>query len=117
MDKIHIKDLALRGIIGVYDHERTQLQDITVNVVLHTDLSRAGKTDNFEDTVDYKSVKQSIAKLVESSQFFLVEALAEAIAGLCLEFDKVQQVDVLVEKPGALKLARTVGVEISRTKV
>jgi dihydroneopterin aldolase len=53
---------------------------------------------------------------VEGSSFFLLEALAETIANTCLEFQQVQQVDVLVEKPGALRFARTVGVEISRKK-
>jgi FolB domain-containing protein len=116
VDKIHIRDLALKCIIGIYEHEREAKQDIMVNITLHADLRQAGVTDDFNDTVDYKAVKQRVLALVESSQFQLVEALAEAIAQTCLEFDKVEQVDVLVEKPGALHYARTVGVEISRKR-
>ena len=114
MDRIHIRDLTLGCIIGLYEHERENKQNVVINVTLHADLHEAGLTDNVENTVDYKAVKQWIIALVENSRFLLVEALAEAIARTCLEFDRVEQVDVLVEKPGALRFARTVGVEISR---
>ena len=116
MDKIVIRDIALRCIIGVYPHERRAEQDVVVTVALHADLSLAGATDDFPRTVDYKAVKKAIVELVENSQFQLVEALAQAIANACLAFDRVEQVDVTVEKPGALRFARTVAVEISRKR-
>lgn len=116
MDKIHIRDLALKCIIGVYEREREAPQDVMINITLHADTRRAGTTDDFRDTIDYKAVKQRVLALVEGSSFQLVEALAEAIASACLEFDGVEQVDVLVEKPGALRYARTVGVEITRAR-
>lgn len=116
MDKIHIRELALKCIIGVYDHEREQKQDVLISITLHTDLSRAGATDDFRDTVDYKAVKQQVVAMVEESQFQLIEALAQAVATICLSFDGVNEVDVLVEKPGALRFARTVGVEITRNQ-
>ena len=116
MDKIHIRDISLRCIIGVTEQERQQKQDVTVSVCLHVDLNKAAKSDNFADTVDYKALKQRILALVEESHFHLIEALADAVAQACLEFDRVEQVDVVVQKPGALRFARTVGVEISRGK-
>lgn len=114
MDRIHIRDLLLQCIIGVNETERRHKQDVVVNVTLHADLRAACKSDDFADTVDYKAVKQSIVDLVQTSEFYLVEALAEAIAHACLGFEGIEQVDVLVEKPGALRFARTVGVEITR---
>lgn len=116
MDKIHIRDIELKCIIGINDEERKVMQNVLINITLHTNLSLAGNTDNINCTVNYKAVKQRILGLVENSRYFLVEALAENIARECLSFDKVEQVDVLVEKPGALRFARTVGVEISRSK-
>ena len=116
MDKIYIRDIVLSCIIGLNADERINKQDVVINITLHADVKEAGVTDNFAYTVDYKAVKLKIVDLVERSEFFLVEALAESIAQACLEFERVEQVDVLVEKPGALKLARTVGVEISRSK-
>lgn len=116
MDKIVIRDIALRCIIGINPEERHVRQDVMVTVALHADLARAGATDDFKDTVDYKAVKNTIVGLVEKSEFGLVEALAQAIADACVAFDRVEQVDVIVEKPGALRFARTVAVEISRRR-
>lgn len=116
MDKIHIRDLLLRCIIGIEPDEREKKQDVVISVTLHADLSEAGRSDSFARTVDYRSVKKRIVELVERSEFFLLESLAEAVAGVCLEPERVEQVDVMIEKPGALRFARTVGVEISRRK-
>jgi len=117
LDKIHIRDILLRCIIGINEDERHEKQDVVINVTLHADLAEAGKTDDFTTTVDYKAVKLRIVELVEGSSCFLLEALAEAIAQACLGFELVMHVDVTVEKPAALRFARTVGVEISRAKL
>lgn len=116
MDRIRIRDLLLRCVVGIYPEERRERQDVVLQITLHADLSRAGTTDDVAHTVDYKAVKKRVIALVEASQFRLVEALAEAIAGVCLAFDRVEAVDVTVEKPGALRFARTVGVEIHRKR-
>jgi D-erythro-7,8-dihydroneopterin triphosphate epimerase len=116
VDRIYIKDMLVRCVIGVSDAERREKQDVVINVTLHADLGRAGKTDDIADSVDYRAVKKRILRLVEASRFNLVEALAEAIAGTCLEDECVLQADVLVEKPGALRFARSVGVEVSRSR-
>jgi len=116
VDRIVIRDIALRCIIGVYPHERHEKQDVLITVALYADLSRAGATDDLRHAVDYKAVKKAIVDLVEGSDYQLVEALAQAVADVCLAFDRVEQVDVTVEKPGALRYARTVAVEISRSR-
>jgi FolB domain-containing protein len=116
MDKILIQDLLVRCIIGINEEERREKQDVIVNITLTADLARACASDNFKDTVDYRAIKKRVFGMVETSQFFLIEALAEKIAGLCLEYPGVRAVKVLVEKPSALRFARSVGVEIVREK-
>ncbi len=116
MDKIHIKDLLARCIIGINEEERREKQDVIINITLSADLKKACGTDRFEDTVDYRAIKKQVFSTVESSQFFLIEALAEKISEICLEFSGVKAVQVLVEKPSALRFARSVGVEIYREK-
>ncbi len=116
MDSIFIKDLLVRAIIGINDDEREKKQDVLINVVLWTDLEKAGRTDDLEDTVNYRSIKKRIYRLVESSQYKLVEALAGAVADVCFEDAKVCRVRVAIEKPGALRFARSVGVEITRER-
>lgn len=117
LDRIHIRDLRLRCIVGINPEERQKKQDVEINITLHTDLRTAGKTDAIQDTVDYRSIKLRVVEEVEASSFFLVERLAEHIARLCLADPKVLRVRVLVEKPVALRFARTVGVEIVRDQV
>ena len=115
-DKIYIRDLAIRCIIGVNQDERTEKQDVVINVVLFTDTRKAGQTDILEDSVDYKMVKKAVLSLVENSAFLLIEKLAEEIAKVCLGNSKVQKVSVTVDKPGVLRYARSVAVEIVRTR-
>ena len=114
LDRIHIRDLAARCIVGINPDERVNKQDVVINLTLHADLRKAGRTDDIADTVDYKAVKQKVLALVEGSSFMLVERLAEAIAETCLAQPGVLRAEVLVEKPAALRFARTVGVEIVR---
>ena len=115
-DKIYIRDLSIRCIIGVNQEERTEKQDVIINVILFTDTRKAGQTDDLDDSVDYKKVKKTILSLVENSEFLLIEKLADEIAKVCLDDSKVQKVNVTVDKPGALRYTRSVAVEIVRTR-
>ena len=114
MDKIFIKDLMVRGVIGISERERAQPQDIVVNVTLYTENSKGGKSDNIEDCVNYRTVAKAIIKHIQETARFTVEALAEDIASICLETDSVSKAMVRVEKPGAVRFSRSVGVEIER---
>jgi D-erythro-7,8-dihydroneopterin triphosphate epimerase len=115
-DQIHIRDLLLRCILGLRDWERRQPQDVILNIDLYTDLLKAGKSDRIEDTVDYVAIKKKVIDLVESSSFLLMERLAQRVADVCLENSNVARVRVVLEKPGALRFARTVSVEIMRDR-
>ena len=114
LDKIHITDLLLRCIIGVNDWERTQKQDVLINVTLYADLSRPCQTDNLKGSIDYKEIKGKIIAMVEGSSFNLIERLANEIAKICLAHSPIKAVQVRVDKPGALRFAKSVGVEIFR---
>ena len=116
MDKIIIKDLRARGILGVYDWERDQPREIVINLVIFTDTAAAARSDALRDCVDYDALAQRITALVERSRRQTVEALAADIAALCLETPLVQGVQVRVEKPGAVNNARFAGVEMERWK-
>jgi D-erythro-7,8-dihydroneopterin triphosphate epimerase len=116
LDRIRIRDLSTRCILGINSWEREKMQDIILSITLHADLSAAGRSDNLEDSVDYKALKNRILEMVEPSRFYLIEGLAEAIADLCLENPRVKEVEVVVDKPGALRFARSVGVEINRRR-
>lgn len=116
MDQVIIKDLVARGIIGVNDWEREKPQEILINVVIFTDLRKAGESDDINDSVNYRTVSKKVMAHAESSQRLTVEALAADLAKICLEIPGVQKVRIRVEKPGAARFARSVGVEIERSR-
>lgn len=114
-DQIEIKDLLLRGILGINDWEREKPQDILLNLTLYTDLRAAGVSDVIEDTVNYRTITKQVIEHVEGSARQTVEALAADVARICLSDPRVARVRVRIEKPGALRFARSVGVEIERS--
>ncbi|MDA8157488.1 MAG: dihydroneopterin aldolase [Actinomycetota bacterium] len=116
MDRILIKDLLVRAIIGVFEEERREKQDVLINITMFADLEKAGTSDSISDTVDYRKIKKEVLRFAENSSFRLAEALAEAVAKICLSEQHVKAVRVTVEKPGALRFARSAGVEIFRRK-
>jgi len=115
VDKIIIHDLRSKGIIGVYDWERQEPQEILTNLILYTDLQKAGQSDNINDIIDYEMVARKVQKLIENEGKFTVEALAAEIANLCLQIPNIMRVRVRVEKPRALPSAQSVGIEIERS--
>jgi FolB domain-containing protein len=116
VDRIRIEDLTCRCVIGVEDWERRERQEVLVSIALSADLAPAGRSDRIEDAPDYRALKKRVLVDAEASSFFLIEALAERVAAICLEDGRVREVEVRVEKPGALRFARTVAVEISRRR-
>ncbi len=113
-DRILINDLFLRTIIGVNDDERSNRQDVLINLMLDVDTRPAARTDNIDDAVNYRTIAKQVIDHVESSRYFLVERLAEEIARICLQDSRVSRVAVRVEKPAALRFAKSVGVSIER---
>jgi len=115
-DQIQIKDLLLRTVIGINDKERHNRQDVLVNITLEADLRAPGLSDDINDAVNYRTLTKHIIQMIENSQFFLVEKMAAEVARLCLGDPGVLRVTVTIEKPGALRFARSVGVTITRTR-
>ena len=116
MDKIIVKDLLLRGIIGFNDWEREKKQDILINLTLFTDVRKAGASDEPGDCLNYRTITKTVINHVENSSYNLVEALATAIARICVVDHNAARVIVRVEKPGALRFSQSVGVEIERER-
>ncbi len=114
MDTIFIRDLTVRGIIGVNAWEREQPQDFVINIDLDTNVERAGITDKISDCVDYQSVADSVSAHASTVGRLTVEALAADVAEIVLADSRVDRVRVRIEKPGAVPGSRSVGVEIDR---
>jgi FolB domain-containing protein len=116
MDKTFIKDLLVRGIIGIRDWEREKPQDILINVTVFSDTRRAGATDDIIYCVDYSALAKKIQSHAETAARLTVEALANDLAKICLQEEGVTKAIVRVEKPTAVRFAKSVGVEIERSR-
>lgn len=114
MDIIFLKDLKARCVIGVWDWERQIRQRITIDLEMGTDIRKAAASDDLEDTLNYKAVAKRVVAFAEASEFKLIETLAERIAGLLLEEFEIPWCRVTLDKGGAVRGSRGVGVVIER---
>lgn len=113
-DKIFLRDLRVEAIIGIYDWERTAKQTIAIDLTMPGDIRHAARHDSIDATLNYKKVAKRIISFVEGSSFQLVETLAQSIADICLDEFGLAWIDVRINKPGAIRGAKDVGVAIHR---
>ncbi|MCK5720803.1 MAG: dihydroneopterin aldolase [Thiomargarita sp.] len=114
MDIIYINDLKIETIIGVFDWERQIKQTVIFDLEMATDIRQAAETDKLEDTLNYKAVAKRLIDFVGHSEFKLVETLAERMAEIILTEFAVPWVRLRVNKQGAVRHAKDVGVIIER---
>ena len=115
-DRIFLHGLTAQCIIGFIDWERRVKQTVVLDIELPVDCRRASLTDEVADTLDYKKVAKRVLAFVAASEFKLVETLAHRIALVILEEFAVEWVRVALNKPGAIRSSRDVGVVIERTR-
>lgn len=114
LDQILISDLSIQGIIGINPEERVNKQEIRVNAVLWADTRTAAETDDIQDAVNYRTLTKRMIAHIEQGDPMLVERLVQELADICLKDQRVKRVDMTVEKPGALRHSRSVGIKITR---
>ncbi|HUA24377.1 MAG TPA: dihydroneopterin aldolase [Steroidobacteraceae bacterium] len=115
-DRIFLRGLAAECIIGFIEWERRVKQTVVVDLELPVDCRRASVSDDVADTVDYKRVAKRVLAYIEASEFKLVETLAHRLAMLLLEEFALEWVRISVNKPGAIRNSRDVGVVIERSR-
>ena len=114
MDKIFLSALSVECIVGIWDWERRVKQTVIIDIEMAADIRKAAATDHIDDTIDYKRVAKRLLAFVGESQFQLVETLTEAIARVIVTEFGVSWVKVRLNKRGAIRGARDVGIEIER---
>lgn len=114
MDIVFVEGLRIDALIGIYDWERRGKQPVVIDLEMAFDNRQPAATDRIEDTLDYKAVSKRLIQFVGDSQFGLVETLAERCADIVLNEFKVRWLKLRLTKPGAVRGARGVGVQIER---
>ncbi|MEX0951733.1 MAG: dihydroneopterin aldolase [Gammaproteobacteria bacterium] len=114
MDIIYLNDLRIDTVIGIYDWERRVKQTVILDIEMGADIRAAADSDNIEDTLNYKLVAKRLFAYIGESQFELVETLAERVAELLMKEFNVPWLRLRVNKQGAVRGVRDVGVIIER---
>ena len=118
MDLIHIKDLSIMGIVGINPDERVNPQQILVNATLWVDTRPAAASDDIADAANYRTITKAMIAHIEAGKPMLVERLVQELADVAFATEpRVQEIEITVEKPGALRFARSVGITIHRSRV
>jgi dihydroneopterin aldolase len=116
-DRVFVRSLIVRAIIGIHPHERVTPQPVRISFEMETDIRAAARTDHISDALDYSRAADLVAALTRDGRFFLIETLAERIAERLLAEFRCDQVWVEVEKTEALADAASVGISIERHRV
>ena len=116
MDKIILTDLRVDAVIGIWDWEKRNPQNISIDLEMQTDTKQASQSDSIEDVLDYKKVSKRAKQFIQDSQFNLIETLAENLAQIILEEFDVQWLKLSISKPYAIRDSKNIGVCIERTK-
>jgi len=114
MDIIYLKDLRIDTIIGIYEWERRTRQTVIFDIEVGADITRAARTDSIEDALNYKAVAKRIISFVQNSDCQLIETLAERVADILLREFKAPWLRLSLNKQGAVRGVRDVGVIIER---
>ena len=114
MDRIFLSEMKIETTVGIWEWEKRIKQQVIIDIEMSADIKKAAATDQIEDTLNYKAVAKSVRKLVEESSFQLVETMAEKISELVIGEHNVSWVRVKVNKPGAMRGSKGVGIIIER---
>ncbi|MFQ5596789.1 MAG: dihydroneopterin aldolase [Nitrospiria bacterium] len=113
---VTIKNLRLRTIVGVYEWEKKNVQEIRIHIRVTFDGTKAAESDDIQETIDYKKLRNQIISHVEGTDFNLVEKIASDVADIALGFPIADKAVVEVEKPGALRLTDSVSIVVEKTR-
>lgn len=111
---VFIRDLRVETLIGVYAAERVATRTLVMDLDIELDACRAADSDDISDTVDYAVVVADVRAELARKDYFLLERLAEFVAGRILARFGARRVAVRVAKPGVIEGVGAVGVSIER---
>lgn len=114
MDKIFLRGLEVQAVIGIWEWERRITQIVRFDLEMSTDAAVAARTDSIDDALNYKDLAKRVIQIAETSEFRLIETLAETVARTVLSEFSLDWIRVSAAKPGAIEGSREVGVTLER---
>ncbi len=115
-DKIFIRNLRLEMSVGIYDHEKENVQPVIVNITIEVESNTDKKLHGIDDVISYEEIINSVTILSKSKHYDLLEEFAEDISNICLKDKRCISVKIATDKPDIIKNCNTVGIEIIRSR-
>lgn len=114
---IDLAGIRVRCIVGIHPFERTQEQDIAIDVSMDLDFAEAAATENVNATVDYTEVASALSALAVERKYQLIETMAEDCAALVLDrWQRIESATVVIHKPAAVPEAADTRVKVARRR-
>jgi len=113
---IQITNLRTRALIGTRKEERARRQEIFLNIRISYNAKKAVLSDSLPHALDYDRVAQKVLRLTRTSRFHLLETLGAALMNAIMEDKKIIEAWIRIDKPGALRYAGSVSVEMIKKR-
>ena len=113
---VFINDFIIEEIIGIHKHEKIKKQKIKFNIILDIDQSTIPDEKNIKSIIDYEKVTNKLEKLAKSKKYNFLESLIEDSFNEVFEDKRIKSASIKIEKPEAIKNAKSVGVEVFKTR-
>ena len=113
---VFIKDFIIEEIIGIHEHEKIKKQKIIFNIILDVAQNSVPDEKDIKSIVDYEKITNKLKKLTRSKKYNFLESLAEDSFKEIFEDKRINSVTIKIEKPEAIKNAKSVGVEVFKTR-
>ena len=113
---VFIKNFIIKEIIGIHEHEKIKKQKIKFNIVLDVNQSSVPDEKNIKSIVDYEKITNKLENLTRSKKYNFLESLAEDSFKEIFADERIKSVTIKIEKPEAIKNAKSVGVEVFKTR-
>ena len=115
-DKVFIKNLRVKAVVGVFEWERCIEQILQLDLEMTVDIAKAAQSDDLKDTIDYKAVAKRAKNFIEESRYQLVETIADRLANILLQEFSISYIRMTMSKPKAVRDSEAVGIIIERTR-
>ena len=113
---VFIKNFVIEEIIGIHEHEKIKKQKIKFNITLDVDQNSVPDDKNIKSIVDYEKITNKLENLTKSKKYNFLESLAEDSFKEIFEDKRINSATIKIEKPEAIKNAKSVGVEVFKTR-
>ena len=115
--KVIINDLILNIFVGIHNFEKKKKQRVKFNIEILTNPYVFPNNKDLKSIINYEEIVYKIEKLTNLKHHELLEDLSENIFNMLFQNKLVKKANLKIEKIDILKKTRSVGIEVSKSRV